>query len=555
MHEPIAVSVIIPVWNAEAYLTECLDSVLAQSIGLDRIQVRAVDDGSTDQSGAILDAYAARFPQITALHESGSGGPGRPRNVGLAEATGRFVFFLDADDYLGDEALERLVTMADRCGSDIVLGRMVGTGGRSVPDVYQRTLERAEIEQVYKTVSVLKLFRRSLIDRLGLRFEEGLSGHEDGPFTIRAYFEASRISVLADYDCYYVRPSSKTRPKVERLRYLRGIEDQRMAVVASYRHPGIRRDLLMIRHIVEVVAAFKAGRLEPAADERQRVFDAGSAIIRRWHTERMQRRLPPWAAVRARCLQDGLRTELDDIVAHGDAAAMARPVVEGHRVFAGYPHFRDAAGIPDRDFEVTSRLALSHHLRGATIDGGVLRLAGEAYLAPIGGTTTVVLQRWPWGRAFRHPTVKVSTPGLRDGRGRYPAAGYATAIDLATASAGRPLPTGSWDVLVSVGIGAARHAGPIRVPADGSFPDIGRSVGATEAGMASARLDLTTRRALRLRIGSIAPWVRWLEAVESSWGRVRHLAGRAIATTRWGRLVGHVLREVRPSRTGDVGDP
>ena len=110
---PKIVSVIVPVFNVEPYLRECLDSVLRQSLGFQRIELIAVDDGSTDGSGRILDEYAS-MRGITVIHESRSGGAGRPRNVGLDIATGTYVFFLDADDYLGTEALERLVEVAER---------------------------------------------------------------------------------------------------------------------------------------------------------------------------------------------------------------------------------------------------------------------------------------------------------------------------------------------------------------------------------------------------------------------------------------------------------
>jgi poly(ribitol-phosphate) beta-N-acetylglucosaminyltransferase len=128
--QPPTVSVIVPVWNVEPYLVQCLDSVVGQTLGLERIELVAIDDGSTDGSGRILDEYAARFPQVVVIHEPNSGGPGRPRNLGIDRATGTYVFFLDADDYLGTEALERLVAMAERNESDIVLGKLVGVEGR-----------------------------------------------------------------------------------------------------------------------------------------------------------------------------------------------------------------------------------------------------------------------------------------------------------------------------------------------------------------------------------------------------------------------------------------
>jgi glycosyltransferase involved in cell wall biosynthesis len=127
------VSVIIGAYEAMPYLVECLASVEAQTIGPERIEVIAVDDGSTDGTGECLEEFADRAPmQVTVVRQENSGGPSGPRNVGLGKAAGRYVFFLDADDRLGPEALERMVAMADRAGTDVVLGRVEGVN-RSAP--------------------------------------------------------------------------------------------------------------------------------------------------------------------------------------------------------------------------------------------------------------------------------------------------------------------------------------------------------------------------------------------------------------------------------------
>ena len=109
------VTVIVGAYEAMPYLIRCLESVEAQTLGPERIEIVAVDDGSTDGTGAYLDEFAARsgFP-VRVLHQPNSGGPSGPRNVGLDLARGRYVFFLDADDYFGEQALERMVAMADQ---------------------------------------------------------------------------------------------------------------------------------------------------------------------------------------------------------------------------------------------------------------------------------------------------------------------------------------------------------------------------------------------------------------------------------------------------------
>jgi CDP-glycerol glycerophosphotransferase len=202
------VSVVMPVHNAMPYLLKGLQSVVDQTIGAERIELVAVDDGSTDESGDALDAFAADHPElVTAVHQEASGGLGAPRNRGLDLARGEYVFFLDADDHLGAEALERMVATADEQGSDVVLGRMAGANGRGVPE---SMFKRAQLatdafhSRAFWTLDPCKLFRRSLIERLGLRFEPGVHTGEDLPFTVAAYPTASNISILADY-CYVVK--------------------------------------------------------------------------------------------------------------------------------------------------------------------------------------------------------------------------------------------------------------------------------------------------------------------------------------------------------------
>lgn len=105
-----AVSLIIPIYNADRYLTACLDSVTAQTIFL-RTQVLLIDDGSTDASGQICDVYAGKYPNIEVLHRKNAG-VSAARNAGLDYAVGEYVAFADADDLLHPQMLERLVGAA-----------------------------------------------------------------------------------------------------------------------------------------------------------------------------------------------------------------------------------------------------------------------------------------------------------------------------------------------------------------------------------------------------------------------------------------------------------
>jgi glycosyltransferase involved in cell wall biosynthesis len=349
------VSVVVPVWNVELFLGQCLDSVVGQTIGLDQLEVVAVDHGSTDGSAELLDAYAARYPQVVVVHAPHEGGPGRPRNLGLEHATGTYVFFLDADDYLGSEALARMVGMAERNHTDVVLGKMVGFDGRRVPtQAFRQNRERANTEDVFSTLAVLKLFRRSLIERLGLRFDESLAAHEDGLFTTIAYLEADGISIVADYACYYVRRGNHRARFVDPLDFLNAI-GRRIEAVEVRRPPGAERDLLMRRHIVDVLRAFtpRWTKLEP--ERRREVFELGAQLIERWQTSARSLDTTPAQALRLYCLEHGLQSELEDIVDTPAQEAMRNAIVVDGRRYARFPHFRDEAGIPDRHFEIRSQ--------------------------------------------------------------------------------------------------------------------------------------------------------------------------------------------------------
>jgi glycosyltransferase involved in cell wall biosynthesis len=113
---------------------------------------------------------------VTVIRQENSGGPSGPRNVGLERATGRYVFFLDADDRLGAEALERMVALADRNGTDVCLGRVEGVNRKAPRSMWGRNEDRTDVfsSNIKFTLSAQKLFRRALLERHHMRFDESL---------------------------------------------------------------------------------------------------------------------------------------------------------------------------------------------------------------------------------------------------------------------------------------------------------------------------------------------------------------------------------------------
>ncbi|MEA2468447.1 MAG: poly(ribitol-phosphate) beta-N-acetylglucosaminyltransferase, partial [Thermoleophilaceae bacterium] len=124
----LKVSAIVPVYNPGEHIDRCIESLVGQSLPTDEYEVIFVDDGSTDGTGARLDALAAEHPHVRVEHIPNSGWPGKPRNVGIEMARGEFVYFVDNDDYVGRQALERLYDRALETGADVVMGKVVGRG-------------------------------------------------------------------------------------------------------------------------------------------------------------------------------------------------------------------------------------------------------------------------------------------------------------------------------------------------------------------------------------------------------------------------------------------
>ncbi|MEV4825862.1 glycosyltransferase family 2 protein [Micromonospora sp. NPDC049274] len=358
---PPDVTVVTAVYNTMPYLTRCLTSLIEQTIGRDRLEVVAVDDGSTDGSGRELDRFARLYPgTVKVIHQPNSGGPAAPSNRGLEHATGRYVFFIGADDYLGPEALERLVAAADRLDSDVVLGRTVGVNSRYIHQaIFESTEPDVDLfdSALPWSLSNTKLFRRELIERHGLRYPEDMPVGSDQPFTIEACVHARRISVLADYDYYYAVRRLNARNITYKSRHLERLRcaEELVHFVARLVEPGKRRDAVLLRHFtLEVAKLLENDFLRLNRDTQDGVRVGVRKLAQEYLTDDIRDRLPIESRVRLAAARYG---DLDDLLAviRQDAQQGIPPaVVDGDRWYAGYPGFREPRlGIPDPWFEIT----------------------------------------------------------------------------------------------------------------------------------------------------------------------------------------------------------
>ena len=118
----IAISVVIPVYNAQQYIRQCLDSILSQTFAIIEYEVVCVDDGSTDKTNQILTEYALKYPNVVVISQKHLG-QGPARNAGVAKAKGQYIKFVDADDMLHSNALKVLYDLALVHHADIVVCR------------------------------------------------------------------------------------------------------------------------------------------------------------------------------------------------------------------------------------------------------------------------------------------------------------------------------------------------------------------------------------------------------------------------------------------------
>ena len=210
------ISVVIPVYNAEKFLPECLDSVLCQEFP--SFELLLIDDGSTDGSGKIADRYAEKDSRIVVVHQPNAG-VSAARNRGVAEARGEYIAFVDADDRVTPTYLSHLLSpQVDLSIAGISLlhepsGRMESHGfdrTRSARTDRERGLLFADAE-IHDTTKgpCNKLFRREIIEQHHLRFNPRYSYGEDHLFVLEFVKHCHSIAQIAHTDYLYIhRPTA-----------------------------------------------------------------------------------------------------------------------------------------------------------------------------------------------------------------------------------------------------------------------------------------------------------------------------------------------------------
>ena len=209
MNTQADISIIVPCYNAQRYLNVCLESLKAQNGP--QLEMIFIDDGSTDGTGAVLDAFAAGEPRAKVFHIP-NGGVSAARNLGLAHASGRYIAFVDADDALEESSLRLLHEEALRTGAQIVSANHtlfdVESSERisvDIPPVEQlpdRIVEEIiHMHRIYNNIWN-KLYERTLFD--GVRLDESVRIGEDALLNLQLFLRARRVAHL-DASTYVYR--------------------------------------------------------------------------------------------------------------------------------------------------------------------------------------------------------------------------------------------------------------------------------------------------------------------------------------------------------------
>ncbi len=184
-------SIIIPVYNAEKYLRECLDSVLSQTV--EDYELILINDGSTDASQAIIDEYVASVSQRIITRTVDNGGQGRARNIGIELAKGDYLGFVDSDDWIEPGMYEKLISAAERENADVVVCNILNRysdGREEYPKLWDDRRPQAAAGSACN-----KLFRRDTVGNV--RFPEGL-WYEDFAFSAKIICGAKKIVHVAE---------------------------------------------------------------------------------------------------------------------------------------------------------------------------------------------------------------------------------------------------------------------------------------------------------------------------------------------------------------------
>lgn len=290
-------SVIVPVYNVEQYLDRCVESILHQT--LQNLEIILVDDGSTDQSGAMCDAYGEKYENIRVYHKP-NGGLTTAWKAGLMLATGEYTGFVDSDDWIDPDMYERMLELAEREEADVtVCGLVFDFEDPKIPkrneisNFKKEIYDRKELEELFPTLindgyffgrtlqpaRVTKLFRTELL-RANVQYcDDRVAVGEDMQITLPVLLDTRKLCVLQNfypyhywinqksitgqYDSSYIEKVKLLRERMQAISDAKGVYD----FTDQIRNDFLSTAVLAVKN--EIYRNYKAGRRTVTANVRR----------------------------------------------------------------------------------------------------------------------------------------------------------------------------------------------------------------------------------------------------------------------------------------------
>nr|WP_067633881.1 bifunctional glycosyltransferase family 2 protein/CDP-glycerol:glycerophosphate glycerophosphotransferase [Actinomadura latina] len=486
------VGVVVPIYNVEPYLGECLESIARQSIR--ELDVVLVDDGSTDASGKIAQDFARTDHRFRVISRP-NGGLGHARNVGAANVRGRFLTFVDSDDVLPGHALELLVGTLERTGSDIASGnvQLLTEEGLVQSPMHRRPMGATRLRThvtrdhllMYDRLVPNKVFRRRFWDEQAFRFPEGVL-YEDIPVTLPAHFLASAVDVISEPVYYWRQRIGGALSITQRRTEIGAVTDRFAAVETVSRFLGSRPEpevRACKREYDEVALRSDLRIFLNVLGEADDEFRARFVRLAHGFLEQADRRamndLPAMMRLKWHLVGRGLMPELLEVLDY-ERRGLRVPVTRRlWRHYARYPFWGDRRlRIPRQVFRLGEELAARAQLHEAEWRDGGLHITGHAFIANIG-------TRFPWS-SVKVVGVRETDSGAtrvipawtrrcpdaddvsRDPHRSHVWSGFSATIDPRRLRRGGRYADGTWLVAAGVYDRGVLRRGALAAPASGS---------------------------------------------------------------------------------------
>lgn len=230
----IKISVIVPVYNVERYIRKCLESLANQT--LDDIEIIVVDDGSTDLSKDIIKEYVEKYNNVR-YYKKENGGLSDARNYGMQYATGEYIAFLDADDYIDFKTYEKMYEKAKKENSDVVECNFYWAyGRRKKKDIGKKYEGKSEMIEMGRVVAWNKIYKKELLEQTQIKFPKGLQ-YEDVEFFYKLVPYIEKVSFVKEPLIYYVqRKESLSNRQNEKVRDIFKVLDN---VISFYKDKNL----------------------------------------------------------------------------------------------------------------------------------------------------------------------------------------------------------------------------------------------------------------------------------------------------------------------------